>query len=142
MTTIANTPHEILIKSAEVINERGQNYGGVESNFQLVADLLSLRLGKNFHPYEICVALECVKDARAFANPAHTDNYIDGINYKAFAALFAQDYIESGAGSSPEISYKKKSEFRKAETKPVTIKGKDQKPLAVDVAALDAEIRG
>ena len=142
MTTIATNPQELLVKSAELIGERGSNYGGIENNFQLIADLFSLRIGKNFHPYEVAVLLDCVKHARAFANPVHMDNYLDSINYTAFAALFAQDYMDSGAASSPEIAYKKKTDFRKAEMKPVEVKGKVSKIAAVDIAALDAEIRG
>lgn len=144
MTTIATNPQELLVKSAELIGERGTNYGGIENNFQLIADLFSLRIGKNFHPYEVAILMDCVKNARSFANPTHMDNYLDSINYTAFAALFAQDYIESGAAAAPEITYKKKTEFKKAQMNPVDVKGKSGKvvPLAVDVAALDAEIRG
>ena len=66
MTTASN-PYEMLTQAAELIQERGQNYGEIENNFQLIADLFSLRIGRPFHPYEACILLECVKDARMFA---------------------------------------------------------------------------
>lgn len=149
--TIVNTPNEMLIKSAELISERGQNYGTIENNFQLIADMFTLRAGREFHPWEVCVLLECVKDARMFANPTNIDNYLDGINYKAFAALFAEDYINSKAAAS-EVSYKKKSDFRKSEMKPVDVSAKNNisklklptaagaASAAVDIDALSEEL--
>ena len=126
MTVTAN-PHEMLIKAAELIQERGQTHGNYENNFQLIADIASLRLGRDIHPYEVCVVLECVKDARMFANPTNIDNYLDGINYKAFSALFAEDYISSQAAASG-IAYIKKTELKKAEIKPVEVVQKGSKP--------------
>lgn len=142
--TIANNPYDLLTQSAQLIQERGNTHGQMENNFQLISDLASLRLGRNFHPFEICVILESVKDARMFANPTNIDNYLDGVNYKAFSALFAQDYVTSQAASGTDVSYKKKDDLKKAELKGVEVKGKTPKvvPLSVDVAALDAEIRG
>lgn len=142
--TIANNPYDLLTQSAQLIQERGNVHGQLENNFQLISDLSSLRLGRNFHPFEICVILECVKDARMFANPTNIDNYLDGVNYKAFSALFAQDYVSSQAASGIDVSYKKKDDLKKAEMKGVEVKAKSgkQQPLAVDIAALDAEIRG
>ena len=124
MTTATN-PTEILYKAAEIIGERGQTHGDYENNFQLIADLFTLRIGRDFHPYEVCILLECVKDARMFSNPENADNYLDGINYRAFASLFAKDYLESGAATNANAAYKRKSELKKAELK--SIPGKPQK---------------
>ena len=149
MTTASN-PYEMLTQSAELIQERGQNYGEIENNFQLIADLFSLRVGRPFHPYEACILLECVKDARMFATPAFVDNYLDGINYKAFAALFAEDYSRSRTALT-DVAYQRKDSIQKAEMKPVEIKSKSArvKDLKVtpashvllnDVEQLNAEI--
>lgn len=102
-------PHELLNQAANIISARGQNYGTAEDNFQLTADLASLRLGRDFHPYEIAVILACVKNARAFASPAHLDSHIDAVNYELFAATFADDYMASKAGAE-HIEYKKKAD--------------------------------
>ena len=125
MTTASN-PYEMLTQSAELIQERGQNYGEIENNFQLIADLFSLRIGRPFHPYEACILLECVKDARMFATPVFVDNYLDGINYKAFAALFAEDYARA-RGLLNDIAYQRKDSMRKVEMKPVEVKQKPAK---------------
>jgi len=101
------TPHELLKLAGDVISERGANYGGIEDNFQLISDLASLRLGRDFHPYEIAVIMACVKNARAFASPNHLDSHVDAMNYEMFAATFAEDYIQSKTGAEP-IAYQKK----------------------------------
>lgn len=131
--TTANNPYEMLTQAAELIQERGQGYGEIENNFQLIADLFSLRVGRPFHPYEACVMLECVKDARMFASPANADNYLDGINYKAFAALFAQDYARARTMLN-DVAYQRKDMLQKAEMKPVEVKTKAK--------SAQAEIRG
>ena len=123
--TITANPHEMLYKAAEVLQERGKTHGDFENNFQLIADIASLRLGRDMHPYDICIILECVKDARMFANPTNMDNYLDGINYRAFAALFAQDYVGSQSAHAG-VAYIKKTELKKAELKPVEVINKSK----------------
>lgn len=143
MTTASN-PYEMLTQAADLIQERGQGYGEIENNFQLIADLFSLRIGRPFHPYEACILLECVKDARMFASPFNVDNYLDGINYKAFAALFAQDYAQSRT-SLTDVVYQRKETLQKAQMKPVEVAPKKSKANAaaaspVNVDALEKEI--
>ena len=58
-------PHELLNQAANIINQRGEGYGGIENNFQLAADIASLRLGRDFHPYEIAIIMASVKNARS-----------------------------------------------------------------------------
>ena len=112
-------PHELLNQAANIINARGEGYGGIENNFQLTADLASLRLGRDFHPYEIAVILACVKNARAFASPAHLDSHIDAVNYELFAATFADDYMASKTGAE-FIEYQKKADRKPAKvSKPI-----------------------
>lgn len=105
---------DLLLQANEIINSRGQNYGTAEDNFQLAADLASLRLGRDFHPYEIAIIMACVKNARAFASPAHLDSHIDAVNYELFAATFAEDYLQSKAGNAADIGYKRKKDLKPA----------------------------
>lgn len=145
--TTANNPYEMLTQAAELIQERGQGYGEIENNFQLIADLFSLRVGRPFHPYEACILLECVKDARMFASPMNVDNYLDGINYKAFAALFAQDYARART-TLGDVAYQRKDSLPKAEMKPVQVaakkaafKGSSPTAAALDeLAKMDADL--
>lgn len=128
MTTTAN-PHDLLLQAADIIRERGETHGSYENNFQLIADMFSLRIGREFHPFEVCVLLECVKDARMFANPGNVDNYLDGINYKAFSALFAEDYAMT-RNTVNDVAYRRKADLQKAEMNPVNVK-RGRKPNAL-----------
>lgn len=109
------TPQDLLKSAHDIIDQRGVDYGGIENNFQLIADLASLRLGRDFHPYEIAIILACVKNARSFASPAHVDSHVDAVNYELFAATFAVDYIDSKTGSE-YIDYQKKVDRKTAKS--------------------------
>lgn len=112
-------PHHLLQMAQDVIAERGVDYGGIENNFQLVADLATLRLGRDFHPYEIAVIMACVKNARNFSVPDHLDSRVDGANYELFAAQFAADYMQQKAASGANLGYKKRVELQPAELTPL-----------------------
>lgn len=109
------TPQDLLKAAHSIIDERGHTYGGIENNFQLIADLASLRLGRDFHPYEIAIIMTCVKNARSFASPHHIDSHIDAVNYELFAATFAADYAETKAGEE-YIDYQKKANRKPAKS--------------------------
>lgn len=105
-------PRELLARSAELIGERGAEYGNVENNFQLIADMSTLRLGRTIHPYEVATILCEVKSARLFANPTHIDSRLDKANYEMFAAMFAEDYARF---ASNEVNWKTRDGLHKAE---------------------------
>lgn len=138
--TITANPHDMLLRAADIFQERGGTHGDFENNFQLIADLCSLRIGREFHPFEVCIILECVKDARMFANPGNIDNYLDGINYRAFAALFAQDYISTRSSENVEIAYRRKSDMKKAAMKPVEVSSKPSPKTKIDISDLETSI--
>lgn len=82
-------PTAILDEAKAIIAERGKQYGGIEDSFDRAAKLASLKLDKDVTPYDVAIILESVKDARRATDPQHRDSHIDGINYRAFAAVFA-----------------------------------------------------
>lgn len=106
-------PHDLLVQAADIIAQRGEGYGGIENNFQLAADLASLRLGRDIHPYEVAIMLACVKNARAFNSPTHLDSHVDAVNYELFAATFAEDYALSQGGRT-EAVFKRKDDLKPA----------------------------
>jgi len=110
-------PQELLYEAAKIIDQRGQGYGGIENNFQLAADLATLRIGRDFHPYEIAIILACVKNARAFNSPAHQDSHVDAVNYELFAATFADDY----AASRQQVQYKTRHNLKPARSTKLTV---------------------
>lgn len=80
---------EIYESALAIINQRGQNYGGVEDSFERAAIIASMKLDAHITAYDIAIIMESVKDARRAIDPTHADSHIDGLNYRAFAMLFA-----------------------------------------------------
>ena len=124
-------PHELLVQAADIIAERGEGYGGIENNFQLAADLASLRLGRSIHPYEVAIILACVKNARACNSPTHLDSHVDAVNYELFAATFAEDYMMSQSGRTEAI-FKRKEDLKPARATPLSKAARSAKLPVVD----------
>lgn len=80
---------DIYNSALEIINQRGQNYGGVEDSFDRAAIIASMKLDAHISAYDVAVIMESVKDARRAVDPGHADSHIDGLNYRAFAMMFA-----------------------------------------------------
>lgn len=82
----ANTgPHVVLDQCASLIGERGQDYGGIEDNFKRIATIASTILRKEITPHDAAIILASTKLARMAGARDKDDNYLDGINYLAFA---------------------------------------------------------
>ena len=85
-------PGDLLTLAFELINERGQAYdnaGSIEQNYREAAAVATLILGKEVTARDVAMVLHCVKLIRSRSAPDKLDNYIDGMNYLAFAACFA-----------------------------------------------------
>lgn len=80
---------DILNLAAQTVAERGHRYGPVEASFDRIIKLFKLTTGRDLSMYEAAMFLTCLKLARMTESPTHDDNYVDGINYLAFAAQFA-----------------------------------------------------
>jgi hypothetical protein len=80
------TPHDTLAKCAELIGDRGQDYGGIEDNFRRISVIASVILNKTISPHDAAIVLLSTKLARMAGAQNKDDNYLDGINYLAFAA--------------------------------------------------------
>jgi len=93
---------EILKNAMSLIDDRGVNYGGIESNFERAAKIAALKLNKSISAYEVAIILESVKDARRAMSPDHYDSHIDGINYRAFALLLSG--AQKGVPTAPEMA--------------------------------------
>jgi len=85
---------DIYNSAREIINQRGQNYGGVEDSFDRAAIIASMKLDAHISAYDVAVIMESVKDARRAVDPGHADSHIDGLNYRAFAMMFAPIEVE------------------------------------------------
>ena len=93
MSNVHERPHpgDLLSHAFELINARGNDYdraNDLEQNFREAAAVASVILGKAFTPRDIAMVLACVKLIRSKSDPGKLDNYVDGMNYLAFAACF------------------------------------------------------
>lgn len=78
-----------------MLKERGQSYGPVDECFERISIISSAILGKNISTYDAAIIMHAVKLARMQTARTNSDNYVDGINYLAFAGQFASDPTSS-----------------------------------------------
>ena len=122
-------PAEMMHTAAAILEERGSSHGDAIDNFQLIADLATLRLGREVVPYEVAIIMVCLKQARLFFDPLNVDSRIDSVNYELLASLFADDYAKRKADTQAIITYKKREDLHKAEIKTPLADVKLRKPL-------------
>ena len=79
-------PHKTLNECAALIGERGQDYGGIEENFDRIARIATEVIGMPITAYEVSIVLVATKLARMSGARDKRDNYLDAINYLAFAS--------------------------------------------------------
>jgi hypothetical protein len=79
---------EVLDTAKKAVCKDRQNaYGPPERNFEDIARMASVALGKPLTALDIAKILCCVKLARMKSSPYHSDNYVDLAGYAACAAL-------------------------------------------------------
>lgn len=93
MSNINERPHpgDLLSHAFELINARGADYDNatsLEQNFRETAAVASVIIGKALTARDVALILTCVKLIRSRSSPGKLDNYVDGMNYMAFAACF------------------------------------------------------
>jgi Domain of unknown function (DUF6378) len=93
MTSPDKRPHpgDLLSHAFELINARGGDYdnaNGIEQNYREVAAIASVVVGKTLTARDVAMVMHCVKLIRSKSAPDKLDNYVDGMNYLAFAACF------------------------------------------------------
>jgi hypothetical protein len=83
-------PGDLLTLAFELINARGPEYNteSLEQHFREAAAVVSVVVGKEITPRDIAMVMACVKLVRSKASPDKLDNYVDAMNYMAFAACF------------------------------------------------------
>ena len=84
-------PGDLLTLAFELINARGNDYdnaASIDQNFREAAAVASVVIGKELTARDVAMILHCVKLIRSKSSPGKLDNYVDGMNYLAFAACF------------------------------------------------------
>jgi hypothetical protein len=81
---------EILDTAKEyVTKDRADTHGDAESNFGLIAMYWSAHLDAYVGPEDVAIMMTLLKLARAKANPAHIDSYVDAAGYLALGGEIA-----------------------------------------------------
>lgn len=86
------------------MGDRGRRYGSVEETFDRCAKLATIILGKHVTLYDVSIILAAMKMARISSTPTLEDNYIDGINYLAFASQFSTSEEQAKVALEEDIA--------------------------------------
>ena len=84
-------PGDLLTVAFETINARGSDYDNaneIADNFREIAAVASIITGKPLEASDVALIQLCTKLVRSKSSPEKLDNYVDGVNYLAFAACF------------------------------------------------------
>ena len=79
----------ILADAAAMLRDRGADYGSVEDTFNRACIIFEAMTGNSISPWQGAMFMQAIKMARIKTSATKTDNYVDGVNYLAFAAQFA-----------------------------------------------------
>jgi hypothetical protein len=96
-----------LLKSAsETISERSPKYGPFGRTYERAAVIANATIGTSLSSYDVIMILHAVKLARIGSAVDQVDNYLDGVNYLAFACeekFGRTQSLHGSGGSSDEI---------------------------------------
>jgi hypothetical protein len=81
---------------AYVTVDRANTHGSAEANFGLIAAYWSAHLDAYVRPEDVAIMMTLLKLARAKANPAHADNWVDGCGYLACGGEIAEQALLRG----------------------------------------------
>lgn len=85
-----------------VLRDRAASHGPVETSFGTLAEIWSARLGVAVTPSQVAIMMIDLKGTRAWANPAHGDNWVDICGYGACGGEIAA----TGAASAAPVAVK------------------------------------
>ena len=72
---------ELLQKTADVIQDRGQDYGSIVDNHTRISRLWSVLLDTDVTPEQVALCMIAVKQARLMETPNHADSVQDILGY-------------------------------------------------------------
>lgn len=76
---------DIMSEAAQIANDRHASYGDMQICMERIAQIATLITGIRMTAHDVALIMHSVKLARIGSNRAHKDNYVDGVNYLAFA---------------------------------------------------------
>lgn len=94
---------DILTQSVLTLRDRDAQYGSMEDTMVRACEIFEMITGREFSPYEANIFMHSLKLSRMRKSPTKADNYIDGVNYLAFAGEFATRTDAADTAISDEI---------------------------------------
>jgi hypothetical protein len=91
---------ELMTEAAQIFTDRHNKYGDMRMVMDRVAQISTLITGIHLTPHDIALILVALKLARMNNNRREKENYVDGINYFAFAG----DLIDAEDTNTPKRS--------------------------------------
>jgi hypothetical protein len=83
--------HDALAQVANILRDRGANYGEVRDNMERTAARMSRTLGQKITPQKVCLLMIDLKLARLEETPRHIDSVMDVMGYAAIMAELITD---------------------------------------------------
>lgn len=80
---------KILTDAVLILRDRDEQYGSMVNTMTRACQIFELITGSPLSPYHANVFMHSLKLSRIRTSPGKPDNYVDGINYLAFAGEFA-----------------------------------------------------
>jgi hypothetical protein len=80
---------DIIEKTIDLFHDRASQYGDMKETLERQAKIATLLLNKSITPYDIAMIMHSCKLGRLEGDRCNLDSYVDGINYFAFAGMFA-----------------------------------------------------
>jgi hypothetical protein len=81
---------ELMNEAISSVQEHRLEYGVVSDLFERACSIYNLITGEGFTPWQANMFMTSLKMASIKPNRSKADNYVEGINYLAFAGQFAQ----------------------------------------------------
>lgn len=82
---------ELLKEAAEILQERGRQYGTIDRSFNRAAQIITWMTKSDTEDWEVAMQMLGVKLARIANDPVHRDSYVDAINYLVIAFSLADE---------------------------------------------------
>ena len=92
----------LLNEAADIIGDRGLEYGHPAVNIKRIAELWTTYFGREIDPLDVCICMALVKISRLVETPKR-DSFVDLVSYAALAgemaigtdwADYGKDYAE------------------------------------------------
>lgn len=75
---------KIMAEAADILDERGLDYGHPAVNIRRIADLWASYFGREIDPLDVCICMALVKISRIVETP-NRDSFVDLVSYAALA---------------------------------------------------------